>query len=135
MREFCLGRCHLHAERHDTTYVEVPITQRCYHDDSLYTAWVSGFLPQLDSIRVYPVTKTVTVISKEIQPTPYKWTLSATADVLALPGLLDARAGLTYERQITGPLRVSASAGYHAGSLGRGPYAAGGLKLEFLHNR
>ena len=37
---------------HDTTFVEVPITQKYYHEDSLYDAWVSGFLPQLDSIQV-----------------------------------------------------------------------------------
>ena len=36
---------------HDSIDVSVPIYQKRY-DDSLYTAWVSGFEPNLDSIRV-----------------------------------------------------------------------------------
>lgn len=36
---------------HDSIDVPVPIYQKRY-DDSLYTAWVSGFEPNLDSIRV-----------------------------------------------------------------------------------
>lgn len=43
--------------RHDTTTlldtvkVEVPITQKRY-SDSTYTAWVSGYMPNLDSISI-----------------------------------------------------------------------------------
>ena len=36
----------------DTICVPIPITQREY-SDSLYTAWVSGYNPSLDSIEVY----------------------------------------------------------------------------------
>lgn len=36
---------------HDSIDVPVPIVQKRY-DDSLYTAWVSGYEPNLDSIRV-----------------------------------------------------------------------------------
>ena len=36
----------------DSVLVEVPIEQKVY-GDSNYTAWVSGYLPNLDSIRVY----------------------------------------------------------------------------------
>lgn len=37
---------------HDSIEVPVPIMQKRY-DDSLYTAWVSGFRPNLDSIRLH----------------------------------------------------------------------------------
>ena len=37
---------------HDSIRVPVPIVQKRY-DDSLYTAWVSGFEPSLDSIRLH----------------------------------------------------------------------------------
>lgn len=36
---------------HDSIDVPIPIMQKRY-DDSLYTAWVSGYEPNLDSIRV-----------------------------------------------------------------------------------
>ena len=40
---------------HDSIEVPVPIYQVRY-DDSLYTAWVSGFSPALDSIRLHQPT-------------------------------------------------------------------------------
>lgn len=43
----------------DSVMVSVPITQKRY-EDSTYTAWVSGFRPQLDSIKVYRKTTTIT---------------------------------------------------------------------------
>jgi hypothetical protein len=45
----------------DSILAPVPIMQKRY-EDSLYTAWVSGFQPNLDSIRLYQpeVTNTVT---------------------------------------------------------------------------
>ena len=36
----------------DSVLVEIPIEQKVY-GDSNYTAWVSGYLPKLDSIQVY----------------------------------------------------------------------------------
>jgi hypothetical protein len=36
----------------DSATVEIPITQKEYAD-STYTAWVSGYEPQLDSIKIY----------------------------------------------------------------------------------
>ena len=77
---------------HDTTFVEVPITQKYYHEDSLYDAWVSGFLPQLDSIQVMQRTKTVEV-TKYVQlpgsPAP-RWSFGVTAG----PGLIYDGTGL-----------------------------------------
>lgn len=43
----------------DTVYMVLDREQRWYHGDS-YDAWVSGYRPQLDSIRVYPETRYVT---------------------------------------------------------------------------
>lgn len=37
--------------------------QQAVYEDSLYKAYVSGYRPRLDSIEVYPVTRTVTVMN------------------------------------------------------------------------
>ncbi len=44
---------------HDSVNVVVPITQKIYKD-STYTAYVSGFHPELDSIKLYQKTTTIT---------------------------------------------------------------------------
>ena len=49
---------------HDTVLVHLPIEQRQYGDPR-YTAWVSGYRPQLDSIQIY---QTSEYITKEITP-------------------------------------------------------------------
>lgn len=52
----------------DTIMMEVPVEQKRY-DDSLYTAYVSGYHPQLDSIRLHlPSTITETTITQRIAP-------------------------------------------------------------------
>ena len=47
---------------HDSIEVPVPIVQKRY-EDSLYTAWVSGYQPALDSIRLHQptITETITI--------------------------------------------------------------------------
>ena len=50
---------------HDSIRVPVPIIQKRY-DDSLYTAWVSGFEPSLDSIRLHQ-REIHTTITKYVQ--------------------------------------------------------------------
>lgn len=59
----------------DSISVEVPIEQRHYRD-SLYEAWVSGYDPQLDSIRVFSSTQ-----YSLVQPTasPKRWGVGVTA--------------------------------------------------------
>lgn len=59
-------------EEHDTIEVEaiIPITQKEYSDDSTYTAWVSGYKAELDSIHTY--NKTIT-IEKFIEKKPSFW--------------------------------------------------------------
>ena len=56
---------------HDTVFVNLPIEQRQYSDPR-YTAWVSGYRPQLDSIRIYQQTEYIT---KEIKTNtkPKRW--------------------------------------------------------------
>jgi len=54
---------------HDSIEVPVPIVQKRY-DDSLYTAWVSGFEPNLDSIRLYQPEIVTTVTKTIVKPTP-----------------------------------------------------------------
>ena len=56
---------------HDTVLVHLPIEQRQY-SDLRYTAWVSGYRPQLDSIQIYQRTEYIT---KEINPhtIPKRW--------------------------------------------------------------
>lgn len=51
---------------YDSVNVIVPITQKKY-EDSTYTAYVSGFNPQLDSIRLYRKTIYQTITEKPIR--------------------------------------------------------------------
>jgi hypothetical protein len=57
----------------DTVAVEVPITSKHYGGDT-YDAWVSGYEPSLDSIRVYQRTAYVTEV-RTISKPPNKWEL------------------------------------------------------------
>lgn len=43
----------------DSVAVVVPVSQKTY-SDSLYTAWVSGYEPHLDSIKIYNRTQYIT---------------------------------------------------------------------------
>ena len=54
---------------HDSIEVPVPIYQKRY-DDSLYTAWVSGFEPNLDSINLHLPTITETITKTIVKPSP-----------------------------------------------------------------
>lgn len=56
----------------DTVYVRLPREQRMYADTN-YVAWVSGYLPILDSIEVYPVTRYVT---RTVYPTKKRSSMS-----------------------------------------------------------
>lgn len=52
---------------HDTVAVEVPITSKHYGNET-YDAWVSGFEPSLDSIKVYQKTEYVTKTITQMKP-------------------------------------------------------------------
>lgn len=53
----------------DSIDVPLPIEQKRY-DDSLYTAWVSGYRPALDSLRLHLPTVTETVTKTILKPAP-----------------------------------------------------------------
>ena len=59
---------------HDTVAVEVPITSKHYGSEQ-YDAWVSGFEPSLDSIKVYQKTEYITETITRMKP-PNKWELN-----------------------------------------------------------
>lgn len=54
---------------HDSIDVPIPIMQKRY-EDSLYTAWVSGYEPNLDSIDLRLPTITETVTKTIVKPSP-----------------------------------------------------------------
>lgn len=64
----------LHSIYTDTIQVDMPITQKRY-EDSTYTAWVSGYEPSLDSIRVYRKNEVIT-INKIIKEPPNRFVVS-----------------------------------------------------------
>lgn len=64
---------------HDTVAVQVPITSKHYGGEN-YDAWVSGFEPSLDSIKVYRETQYITETITKSKP-PNKWSLSVNAGV------------------------------------------------------
>ena len=64
----------VHSICTDSADIEIPITQKQY-SDSIYTAWVSGYEPSLDSIRVYS-RKEVITINKTIKEPPNRFVVS-----------------------------------------------------------
>ena len=62
---------------HDTVLVHLPIEQRQYSDPR-YTAWVSGYRPQLDSILIYQRTEYITKEIKTVTK-PKRWGLGLQA--------------------------------------------------------
>lgn len=57
------------ANGSDSMVIALPIEQKRY-DDSLYTAWVSGFQARLDSIRLRLPEVQTTVTKTVVRPTP-----------------------------------------------------------------
>lgn len=64
---------------HDTVAVEIPITSKHYGGEN-YDAWVSGFEPSLDSIKIYQETQYITE-RVTIRKPPNKWELDAAAGI------------------------------------------------------
>jgi hypothetical protein len=63
----------------DSVLVEVPIESKHYHADE-YDAYVSGYLPSLDSIFVYREKEYITETITRMKP-PNKWELDAVAGI------------------------------------------------------
>lgn len=68
------------AESGDSVTVAVAIEQRHYGGDD-YDAWVSGYRPQLDSLRIYRSTATITRTQEITRWRTRRWGLSAGAGV------------------------------------------------------
>ena len=85
---------------HDSILVEVPIEQKVY-SDSLYTAWVSGFRPALDSIRLRQPTIVITQTVREpsAKVGHFGWGVTAGPSIVYSDRLragIGVTAGLTY---------------------------------------
>lgn len=79
----------------DSTTVILPITQKVYKD-STYEAWVSGYMPALDSIRVFqPVTTiTNTITQTEVRYKIKRWGLGVQVGVGFTPSKIEPYIGL-----------------------------------------
>lgn len=58
---------------HDSIEVPLPIIQKRYND-SLYTAWVSGYRPSLDSISLHQPEIVTTITETIVKPSP-RWSV------------------------------------------------------------
>lgn len=67
----------------DSADVIVPVTQAVY-TDSLYTAWISGYEPHLDSIAIFAPVRTVTIQTPP--PRPPRWSVGIAAGYGYSPG-------------------------------------------------
>lgn len=114
----------IHA--HDTTYVALEREHKLYEGEN-YSAKVSGIDPALDWLKINQQTAYITNTIEK--PTPYKWSLSAFGDVGYPLGL---RAGLTFDKQVSGPLRWYIQGGYEYNPAYKGIFVQGGVKLEIL---
>lgn len=110
----------------DSVYVVLEREKKAYSGED-YKAIVSGVQPSLDLIEVFPKT---TIITNTIEkPTPYKWSLSAFGDV-GYP--LGVRAGLTFDKQVSGPLWWYVQGGYEYNPSHKGVFVQGGVRLDIL---
>ena len=64
------------SDKTDSVEVDIPITQKVYSDDSTYTAYVSGFNQQLDSLIFHRKREVVTVTKWK---PPKRWSIGIQA--------------------------------------------------------
>lgn len=79
----------------DSISVEIPITQKLYQD-STYQAWVSGYKPSLDSLRIFqPITTiTHTVTNTEVQYKTKRWGIGVQAGIGLTPNKVEPYIGI-----------------------------------------
>lgn len=79
----------------DSIRVNLPITQKVY-EDSIYKAWVSGYNPALDSIRIYqPVTTiTHTITNTEVKYKTRRWGVGVQAGIGVTPTKVEPYIGI-----------------------------------------
>lgn len=80
---------------HDSIAIEIPITQKMY-EDSTYQAWVSGYKPMLDSIRIFqPVTTiTHTVTNTDVRYKIKRWGLGVQVGMGVTPTKVEPYIGI-----------------------------------------
>lgn len=69
--------------KRDTVELDVPIEHKVYQEDSLYRCEISGYMPNLESLTIYPTITTITIREKVKTPAP-KLSLGITAGPSAL---------------------------------------------------
>ena len=79
----------------DSVTVRIPITQKVY-EDSTYQAWVSGYNPALDSIRIFqPVTTiTHTITNTEVRYKTKRWGVGLQIGVGLTPNKVEPYVGV-----------------------------------------
>lgn len=79
----------------DSITVEIPITQKVYQD-STYQAWVSGYKPSLDSIRIFqPITTiTRTITNTEAKYKSKRWGVGVQAGLGITPTKVEPYIGI-----------------------------------------
>ena len=79
----------------DSVSVVLPITQKHY-SDSTYEAWVSGYEPALDSIRVFQpiMTITNTITNTEIRYRQKRWGLGVQVGIGVTPSKIEPYIGV-----------------------------------------
>ena len=79
----------------DSVSVEIPITQKMYQD-STYQAWISGYEPSLDSIRIFQpvITVTNTVTNTEIRYKTKRWGLGVQVGMGVAPNKVEPYIGI-----------------------------------------
>lgn len=79
----------------DSVAVTLPITQKVYKD-STYEAWVSGYMPALDSIRVFqPITTiTNTITNTEVRYKTKRWGLGVQVGIGVTPSKIEPYIGV-----------------------------------------
>lgn len=79
----------------DSISVEIPITQKLYQD-STYQAWVSGYHPALDSIRIFqPVTTiTRTITNTEVRYKTKRWGVGVQVGIGMTPNKVEPYVGI-----------------------------------------
>lgn len=79
----------------DSVTVKIPITQKVYQD-STYQAWVSGYKPSLDSIRIFqPITTiTRTITNTEVRYKSKRWGVGVQVGVGMTPNKVEPYVGI-----------------------------------------
>lgn len=79
----------------DSATIILPITQKVYKD-STYEAWVSGYMPALDSIRIFQPTTTITntITNTKIRYKQKRWGLGVQSGIGITLGKIEPYIGI-----------------------------------------